>query len=90
MSNDPWWAGTRTYLVGNVMVWRPWTRRWDNPHDDHDHCPFCWATFSDTAPGALREGFTDDPLTGDAIWICRDCFSIPELRAHFQLTCGEE
>ncbi|MFZ0300091.1 MAG: hypothetical protein WBW31_06555 [Candidatus Sulfotelmatobacter sp.] len=39
---------------------------------DHDHCEACTTKFSETIPGALREGYaTNDNYR----WICADCFN---------------
>jgi hypothetical protein len=43
---------------------------------DHDHCVYCWATFSLVIPESLTEGWAiqDDPRHRDAYnWICGDC-----------------
>ena len=39
---------------------------------DHDHCEACTEKFSETIPGALREGYaTPDNYR----WICPSCFN---------------
>ncbi len=42
---------------------------------DQDHCEVCSEDFSETVPGALREGYT---TPDNDYWICPDCFK--ELR----------
>jgi len=39
---------------------------------DHDHCEACTKTFSETIPGALREGYA---TSDNYRWICPDCFN---------------
>ena len=42
-----------------------WSKTWD-----HDHCDFCWATFSEYE-NDLHEGYvTEDKHT----WICPECY----------------
>ena len=55
------------YLLGKTLYKRTWVA----PHEswDHDHCEFCWETFSDF-PGALGEGWTTED---EYRWICDDC-----------------
>lgn len=38
----------------------------------HDHCEFCWATFSEYGEQDLREGYTTDDHYH---WICDDCYN---------------
>ncbi len=38
--------------------------------NDHAHCEFCWAKFSEYA-GDLREGYA---TTDEYRWICPECF----------------
>jgi hypothetical protein len=91
MVNDPvdnqrWWDTPRPWLVGSALVPRRWTRPIGGASYDHDHCQFCSATFSDTVPGALREGFA---TVDEAMRVCPECFSIQELREQFRLTRGD-
>lgn len=38
----------------------------------HDHCEFCWATFSeDPAPDEFPRGYTTSDCRH---WICQECF----------------
>jgi hypothetical protein len=39
---------------------------------EHVHCEICSEEFSETAPKALREGYT---TPDNGYWICPDCFS---------------
>ena len=41
------------------------------PHMDHDHCNFCWATFSEYDDD-LHEGYCTPDET---YWICPECFN---------------
>lgn len=41
-----------------------------SPDWTHDHCEFCWATFSD-APDDLHWGYT---TMNEQCWICPDCY----------------
>ena len=51
----------------------------------HDHCEFCWATFSERGGEDLREGYT----TSDSdYWICDECFD--SLRDLFQWSTDAE
>lgn len=59
--------------AGNISVWKklmnipyfPWSETWE-----HNHCEFCWATFSEF-DGDLHKGYTtEDKRT----WICPECY----------------
>ncbi len=39
---------------------------------DHDHCEACTVKFSETIPGALREGYA---TSDNYRWICPNCFN---------------
>jgi len=81
---ERWWEDLkRPEVVGATLMRRRWTRPIGDASYDHDHCVFCFAKFSDTVSGALREGFT---TADEAMWVCGDCVSIPELREQFRLT----
>ncbi len=59
------------YLTGVTLYKKRWVslrQGWD-----HDHCEFCWATFSDTGdPDHLHEGYA----TADHYhWVCPACCS---------------
>ena len=41
------------------------------PIENHDHCNFCWATFSEYDDG-LHEGYCTPDET---YWICPECFN---------------
>jgi hypothetical protein len=79
MTDSDWrLQGQEKYLTGASLFHRSWHRR---PDRDHDHCEFCWAKFSETAAGVLREGWT----TADEYrWICDNCFS--DFRVRFGWT----
>jgi hypothetical protein len=57
------------------------------PHEwDHDHCEFCWATFSQKGtddPSILQEGYA----TEDDEWICDRCFA--DFRDEFNWTVAD-
>ncbi len=62
--NDWRLQGQEKYLAGKKLMKVPyfrWSKTWD-----HDHCDFCWATFSEYE-NDLHEGYvTEDKHT----WIC--------------------
>ena len=41
---------------------------------DHEHCEFCWATFSEF-DGDLHEGYCTEPTGKAAYWICPECYN---------------
>jgi hypothetical protein len=56
------------YLAGLALVKQRY--RAYRPGWDHDHCEFCWATFS-LEPGDLNAGYA----TPDGYrWICFHCY----------------
>ena len=57
------------YLMNVPLKFVPYTR-WSESWD-HDHCEFCWATFSEY-DGDLHEGY--NTLDGKR-WICERCFN---------------
>ena len=51
--NDWRLTNQESYLLGKQIAYVPyfrWSKTWD-----HDHCQFCWETFSEY-DGDLREG----------------------------------
>lgn len=62
-----------------------WKERWRAPRPswDHDHCEFCWAKFSESIEGALREGYV---TAGGREWVCPACFA--DFRDAFDFTLG--
>ena len=57
------------YLSGKALYFRKWKapkKEWD-----HDHCAFCWETFSDY-PDTLHEGYTTED---NYYWICPTCYN---------------
>ncbi len=68
MKDDWRLTNQETWLKGAVPVRSAYTQ--PSAAWDHDHCEFCWATFSERA-GDLREGYcTPDRYR----WICSGCF----------------
>lgn len=55
-------------LHGLTLVYQPWNAT--DPHNDHDHCEFCWAKFA-AYNGCLRAGYATEDCYR---WICEDCF----------------
>lgn len=54
------------YLMGVTLIRTSFSR----DIRDHDHCEFCWATFSEH-PDHLYQGYcTEDKYR----WICPECF----------------
>jgi hypothetical protein len=51
---------------------------------DHDHCVACTTKFSETIPGAQREGYA---TADEAQWICVQCFN--DLKAQMGWTVAE-
>lgn len=67
--NDWRLQGQEKYLTGRELVFKkyaPPSKVWD-----HDHCDFCFATFSEY-DGDLHEGY----VTADTLrtWICPECY----------------
>jgi hypothetical protein len=79
---EEWFLRHEKYLTGITLVRRHWSQTRENW--DHDHCEFCWKTFSDWS-GALHEGWTDPE---EYWWICDDCFSKFHERFRW-VTCGD-
>lgn len=75
---DDWrQRGRESYLQGATLCWKRYAR-WSDTWD-HDHCAFCWVTFSDSedVPEALQEGYTmvDHEQFPDGYhWICSTCY----------------
>jgi hypothetical protein len=70
---DDWrLQGQERYLRGVTLIRRKYRQYPRNPEWDHDHCEFCWATFSllDN-PDYLKEGYA---TKDDYRWICPACF----------------
>jgi hypothetical protein len=73
---DDWrLTGQAKYLQGAALTWKAYhapRETWD-----HDHCSFCWATFSDKEPGALTAGYAtmaEHEHGADYHWVCKQCF----------------
>jgi hypothetical protein len=66
-------------------AYQPWDDEWD-----HDHCGYCWATFSLEDPGAERAGYAlqGDHRGDDYKWICRKC--IDERRPYMTFIFEDE
>jgi hypothetical protein len=66
-------TGQERYLQGATLIrraYRPYAR---NPDWDHDHCSFCWATFSvEDHRGAQQRGYA---TPDDYHWVCETCFN---------------
>ena len=69
IEKDDWrLQGQEKYLTGKKLMKAPyfrWSKTWD-----HDHCDFCWATFSEYEDD-LHEGYVTEDRH---IWICPECF----------------
>ena len=57
----------KDYLYGITLQRCKWHRTISN---DHDHCDFCWAKFSEKSYD-LHEGYC---TLDKSYWICEDCF----------------
>ena len=67
--NDWRLQGQEKYLTGRELVFKKYaspSKVWD-----HDHCDFCFETFSEY-DGDLHEGY----VTADTLrtWICLECY----------------
>ena len=74
MTNTSDWRLTNqeNFLKGVTLVRRSYRPPANNPRWDHDHCAFCWATFSlKDIEGASHEGYA---TLDDYYWICPKCF----------------
>lgn len=69
MDKDDWRLRNQTdYLLKEKLFLMTWKQTL--PHWDHDHCDFCFDTFSE-CPEDLHEGYA----TADQHrWICQKCF----------------
>lgn len=74
--------GQETYLKDKTLFFIPFSpcsKDWD-----HEHCAFCWATFS-ACEGDEREGYcTERANQRGAHWICRQCYE--DFRDEFNWT----
>jgi len=69
MANNDWRLhGQERYLAGAILVPKKYADR--STKEDHDHCEFCWAKFSDAIPGSLTDGYT---TVDEYRWICDNC-----------------
>jgi len=73
VADDDWrLQGQENYLQGAVLVRRPYRQYAKSATWDHDHCEFCWATFSlHVQPDHLQEGYATED---DYHWVCEICF----------------
>jgi hypothetical protein len=64
--------GQSKYLQGVTLVHRLYRRYPKNPNWDHDHCDFCFATFTmEDYPDTIHRGYATED---DYYWICERCF----------------
>ncbi len=74
--------GQEKYLQGVSLSRKKYTKY--NDTWTHDHCEFCWKTFSENTEDT-NEGY----VTADNYrWICDDCFK--DFKAMFKWTILEE
>ena len=68
--NDDWRLTDQTQFLRNRNLifteYKVCNIEWD-----HDHCEFCWKTFSEYE-GDLHEGYV---TTDKMHWICPDCYN---------------
>ena len=74
IENNDWrLQGQEKYLTGVKLIrtpFAPLSKTWD-----HEHCDFCFATFSDY-DGDLHEGYCTEPSnTATSKWICPECYA---------------
>lgn len=74
--------GQETYLKGVALVRRSYTQYREGW--DHDHCEFCWATFSEKKED-LNVGYA---TTDRYRWICENCYE--DFKDLFQWRVDEE
>lgn len=48
---------------------------------DHEHCEFCWETFS-KYDGDLHEGYNSED---EQYWVCEKCFNDFKERFHWEI-----
>ena len=67
--DKPDWRLTnqQKYLQGVAIWWKKYSRY--SQSWDHDHCAFCWATFSECE--GTQYGYATE---GNYHWICNQCF----------------
>jgi len=70
------------YLQGATFSRKKYAKR--SERWDHDHCEFCWATFSERE-GDLHEGYV---TADDYRWVCDECFA--DFKERFAWKLGEE
>ena len=79
---DDWrLQGQEKWLMGATLYYRQWVA--PRPDWDHDHCEFCWETFSPHEGDTPRGYTTHDNYR----WICEQCFR--DFRERFGWTVGE-
>lgn len=61
--------GQESYLYGVHLFYKTYTPPFETW--THDHCEFCWATFSDDTPGDLHCGYVSEENNH---WVCDECF----------------
>lgn len=87
ISKDDWrLTDQEEYLMGAKLYYlkfSPYSAEWN-----HEHCEFCWATFS-LHEDDEHEGYCTTPDNGrDARWICRNCFH--DFKEHFSWEVCDE
>lgn len=68
--NDWRLQGQEKYLKGVTLFFRYYSES-KFPDWNHDHCEFCWTTFSLAIDDALKVGYTTEDTYR---WICPKCF----------------
>ncbi len=86
VDKDDWrLRGQEEYLNNAVLYYipfKPFSEQWD-----HEHCDFCWATFS-LGTDDLKEGYCTKPQNERrAVWICSECYE--DFKEMFNWTKGE-
>lgn len=87
MDNSDNWKlnGQEEYLTNAVFRFARW--KLTDPDWTHDHCEFCWATFSEYGGEDLAEGYVMDYGNRD-VWVCPECFA--EFQESFHFTLEEQ
>jgi len=65
-----WRVDLAMHTKGATLTRKMYVRR--REEWDHDHCEACTKKFSETIPGALREGYA---TSDNYRWICSECFN---------------
>lgn len=83
IEKDDWRLVDQTRYLMHIPLKKAVYRR-PSPNWDHDHCEFCWDTFSEY-DGDLHEGYC---TIDETYWICPECFA--DFKEMFHWTLAEK